>query len=73
MYGEITADGLVDEVTANWGTFIENGAGYQQLTETGRDWFRTRLMRQRESEGGGGAEQLMKIFRQDRETAATST
>ena len=62
VYGEITADALVDEVTANWGTFIENGAGYQRLTEAGRDWLRHELTQQRESEGGGSAEQFVEDF-----------
>ena len=56
------ADDLVDEVTANWGTFIENGAGYQRLTEAGRDWLRHELTQQRESEGGGSAEQFVEDF-----------
>jgi len=33
IYGEIQADGLADDVTADWGSIIENSIGYQRLKE----------------------------------------
>lgn len=31
VYGEIEADGLAEEVTADWGAIIENSKGYQEM------------------------------------------
>lgn len=33
VYGEIEADGLADDVTADWGAIIENSKAYQSLKE----------------------------------------
>lgn len=32
VYGEIEADGLADEVTADWGAIIENSKAFQEMT-----------------------------------------
>jgi hypothetical protein len=39
IYGELQADGLADDTTADWGAIIENSKGYQQVSE----WVRNRL------------------------------
>ncbi|MCI0693244.1 ATP-binding protein [candidate division KSB1 bacterium] len=39
MYGEIEADGLADDVTADWGAIIENSKKYQEL----REWANSKL------------------------------
>ncbi|MDG5816646.1 ATP-binding protein [Chitinispirillales bacterium ANBcel5] len=31
IYGEVEADGLVDDITADWGTIIENSVAYEEL------------------------------------------
>lgn len=39
VYGEVEADGLVDDVTADWGAIIENSYAYQEL----RKWTESKL------------------------------
>lgn len=39
IYGEIEADGLADDVTADWGAIIENSKGFRVL----EGWARTQL------------------------------
>jgi hypothetical protein len=43
LYGEVEADGLSDDVTADWGAIIENSKGYQQMQEWLRAQVRTHL------------------------------
>lgn len=42
VYGEIEADGLVDDVTADWGAFIENAVAHQFV----EDWAQKELREQ---------------------------
>lgn len=50
LYGEVSADGLADEVTADWAAIIENSRGYAELEEFVRPVLK---------------EQLQKTFRQE--------
>jgi len=42
VWGEVDADGLVDDVTADWGAIVENSKGYQELV----DWLAPIVRRQ---------------------------
>lgn len=50
LYGEVTADGLADEVTADWAAIVENSKGYAELEQFVRPLLK---------------EQLQKTFRQE--------
>lgn len=45
LYGEVTADGLTDEVTADWSAIVENSKGYAELEEFVRPLLREQLRR----------------------------
>ena len=42
VVGEVVADSLEEDVTADWGTIIENSVAYQEA----RDWVRQQVLRQ---------------------------
>ena len=50
LYGEVSADGLADDVTADWAAIVENSKGYAELEEFARPVLK---------------EQLQKTFRQE--------
>lgn len=43
IYGELQADGLADDTTADWGAIIENSKGYQQVSEWVRNQLKERI------------------------------
>jgi hypothetical protein len=45
LFGEVTADGLTDEVTADWSAIVENSKGYAELEEFVRPLIKEQLRR----------------------------
>ena len=45
VYGEIEADGLLDDVTADWGAVIENSVAYRELERYVQDVLREELQK----------------------------
>jgi hypothetical protein len=45
VYGEVEADGLLNDVTADWGAVIENSKGYLELEEFVRPVLKSELRR----------------------------
>lgn len=64
VYGEIEADGLADDVTADWGAIIENSKAYQTVEEWVRPHLRQGLKRVYSSEMNLAKARLEKQFQQ---------
>jgi hypothetical protein len=45
VYGEIGADGLLDDVTADWGAIVENSVAYGELERYVQDVLREELQK----------------------------
>ncbi len=45
VYGEIEADGLLDDVTADWGAIVENSVAYGELERYAREVLREELQK----------------------------
>lgn len=45
LYGEVMADGLTDDLTADWAAIVENSKGYAELEEFVRPLLKTQLQK----------------------------
>lgn len=65
IVGEVHADHLINDVTANWGEFVENSVGYQDLAETMKDQLRNLIQDTTKIDAGAAPNEFVDSFRDE--------
>lgn len=67
VYGEVSADHLLEDVTSGWDAFIENSQGYETLRDSLKGWLKGQILDVRDVEATSTRDEFVTSFSQQLE------